>query len=202
MAPFRALTDTALLASRARWRHRPLLRLLLALLVAGPAAAQEPGDWLFPPMRANPDLPALRQGSPAPHLEWQTADGGSGSLAALRGEVVVVVFWASWCAWCRRFWPVLADVAARHDARPRVLAVNIWDEAAAAAAYVRRPEFPWPLLRADDAQAKRWQVPATPHSVVVDGAGRISGVISGLDPAGQALQRALDAARASPVGPP
>lgn len=170
-----------------------------ALLAAFPASAQEPADWLFPPLTTSPDLPALRQGELAPSLEWRTADGARGTLEDLRGGVIVVVFWASWCPWCRRWWPVLADIEARHAARPRVLAVNVWDEAAAAAAYVRRVHFPWPLLRAEDVEAARWQARATPHTVVVDAIGRVTGVVSGFDPHGRMLERALDAALAPAV---
>ncbi len=182
---------------RLRSPIRPFVLAVTMLLSSASVTAAEPADWLLPPFRAGAEQPALRPGSAAPTLEWQTPDGGRGSLEDFRGEVVVVVFWASWCPWCRRWWPVLTALSANHAARPRIVPINVWDDAEAARLYVGRGGFPWPLRRADDAAAERWQARATPHSVVVDAAGRVSGVVSGFDPDGRALARALDLALAA-----
>jgi thiol-disulfide isomerase/thioredoxin len=111
--------------------------------------------------------------------------------------VVVVVFWASWCTWCHRWWPVLDALAGSHAARPRVLPLNIRDEPEAARAYLRRTGLTWPLRQVTEATAELWQAHATPHTVVVDASGHISGVISGFDPEGRALGQALDIALAA-----
>ena len=51
--------------------------------------------------------PELR---PTSALTFTTADGGTGSLADYKGKVVLLNFWATWCAPCRKEMPMLADL--------------------------------------------------------------------------------------------
>src|SRR5262245_35219116 len=50
----------------------------------------------------------LRPGTRLAGVEARLADGGSFSLAAERGHVVVLNFWATWCGPCRREAPILS----------------------------------------------------------------------------------------------
>ena len=84
---------------------------LLASLVAGSASAV---------------AAAATEGQPAPAIEATLLDGTAFSLAAARGQVVVINFWATWCAPCRKEMPALDAFYRQHRGEGlRLLAVSV-----------------------------------------------------------------------------
>jgi thiol-disulfide isomerase/thioredoxin len=70
-----------------------------------------------------------KAGEPAPSIEADTWDGGHFSLAAEKGHVVIVHFWASWCTPCRLEMPILDAYYRKHRAEGvDVLAINLDDK--------------------------------------------------------------------------
>jgi cytochrome c biogenesis protein CcmG/thiol:disulfide interchange protein DsbE len=81
----------------------------------------------------------------APQFTLQLFDGGTLSLADLRGKVVVVNFWASWCQPCRLEAPVLEQVWRKYKDRGVVfVGVDYVDTEADARAYMKEFDLTYP----------------------------------------------------------
>ncbi|KUP98049.1 TlpA family protein disulfide reductase [Thermobifida cellulosilytica] len=121
----------------------------------------------------------------APQVEGETLDGDRISLADYSGDVVVLNFWASWCAPCRAETPVLNEVSAEHaDEGVRFLGVNIKDNRTSAQAFEQNQEVGYPSLYdqpGEVPQAFRETVPpqAIPSTLVIDRQGRIAARVIG-----------------------
>ncbi|GLU49217.1 TlpA family protein disulfide reductase [Nocardiopsis ansamitocini] len=121
----------------------------------------------------------------APEVAGETLDGEELALSDHLGSVVVVNFWASWCAPCRAETPVLEEVYAEYrDAGVEFLGINIKDNLTAAQAFERNQEVTYPSLYdqpGEVSQAFRDTVPpqAIPSTLVIDREGRIAARIIG-----------------------
>lgn len=87
-------------------------------------------------------------GHRAPNFALRTLDGSRlVRLSELRGQVVVVNFWASWCAACREEHPNLLAAWARYrDQGVVMLGIDYQDSASAARAFMREMGGGWPIL--------------------------------------------------------
>lgn len=131
-------------------------------------------------------------------------------LRALRGRVVVVQFWASWCEPCQVELPALAKLRARLAGRPfAVLTVNYGEGPARVEQFLRAHAVDLPvLLDRDRRAADAWGVGGLPMSFLVDAEGRVRSWVFGECDWSQgelatALERLLgEAERAARAGPP
>ncbi|HVT16355.1 MAG TPA: TlpA disulfide reductase family protein [Thermoanaerobaculia bacterium] len=139
------------------------------------------------------DSASLPTGKPAPAFELERVGGGKIALAALRGSVVVLDFWATWCAPCwstLRETQRLADWAAASGKPVAVLAVDTLEEFPSAAekrtraaAFFRSQGFTMPgLLDLDNEVFKAFGTPGLPSMVVIAPDGTIFKFHQGLFP--------------------
>lgn len=107
----------------------------------------------------------------APALDGVDLDGTAVSLAALRGQPVLVHFWATWCPVCRAEQDNIAGIAADHP----VLSVVLEDTGTAELQeYMRKANLDFPVLRdPDGVLAARYGVRGVPASFIVDADGTI-----------------------------
>jgi thiol-disulfide isomerase/thioredoxin len=152
-------------------RRQALVALVLGLTGWRDARAEAPGAQQRPWSRSRP----------TPALALPALAGPAWTLAAARGQVVVLNFWASWCEPCRSEMPSLELLAQRHERDGLVvLAVNFRETDAAIRRFVELMPVTLPILRdADGAAARDWGVRIFPTTVVVGRDGRAAFTVVG-----------------------
>ncbi|MFW2514584.1 TlpA family protein disulfide reductase [Demequina sp. SO4-13] len=113
---------------------------------------------------------------PAPPLEGEGLRGEQIELAGLRGDVVVVTVWASWCAPCRDEVPVLHRALQRWDDQGfAVVGVNFRDHPDAAAQFVEQEQVAFPSVAdPEGAIAVSWGVRGLPQTFLIDRSGDVA----------------------------
>ena len=113
----------------------------------------------------------------APTPQLPTLDGpGKSSLAAYRGKVVLVNYWASWCDPCRSEAPLLErwqrQIAPN---RATVIGVDVLDVSSDANDFIRRFGLTYPQVRdADGSKLGSFDVSGYPETVLIDRSGKIA----------------------------
>ena len=144
-------------------RHRFLVA---CLLLAGIAGCQ--------PRRLGPDWQRINPPVEAPIFDASTLSGETVSLASYRGQVVLLDFWASWCAPCREALPSLEHVYRRFRKHGvTVLLANCGETPEAIRRFVER-RFTAPILLDPDGHLEAlYGVQSLPRLFVIDPAGRL-----------------------------
>ena len=113
---------------------------------------------------------------PAPRLDLPGLDGKRYRLSDYEGAVVLVNFWATWCAPCIHEMPTLQTLRdTLKGQRFEVLAVNFGEEQKKIHTFLEKfsPKLAFPILLAHDQSiADEWKIQALPTSYVVDKQGR------------------------------
>jgi thiol-disulfide isomerase/thioredoxin len=148
-------------------RRRTVLMAAALAAMAGPLrAAGVMTDWKGPPA--------------APPIDLYTPGGDPFTLASLRGKVVLVNFWATWCEPCVTEMPSLQRVRDQLAPRFEVLGVNYQEGPARIKAFIDKSGITFPVVRdTDGAVAKAWGARIFPASYLVDRAGHVKHVLIG-----------------------
>jgi len=150
-------------------------------------------------------------GAPAPVWTNVSALAGAPSaIAQLRGRVVLVDFWASWCGPCRMLAPRLSALKEKFGAQGLTVVGITTDEAEKAAVFAEKHQMRYGIVVDKDGDTSRaYGVSALPTMLLVDKKGVVRDVFIGYDPSGDARLEATlktllaeTAPPAAPIPPP
>ena len=182
-------TLTSLIQDRLRW-----LGLTALVLVVG-------AGWIWnsslPTSVTTGDLiPSPREGFLAPDFTLDLVGGGQVTLSELRGKVILINLWATWCPPCRSEMPALQQVyEANRERGLEVLAINMTyqDSETAAVEFAQEHGLTFPiLLDRTGTVGYQYQLRSLPTTFFVDQEGVIQQVILGGPLSEVTLQTAIE----------
>ncbi|MBZ5702489.1 MAG: TlpA family protein disulfide reductase [Acidobacteriia bacterium] len=169
------------------------LLLVLGLLLSGLAAAQSPAPADGAPgtaagnvAAAGPVIRFVRNPDPAPPFALKDLDGKPLALEALRGKVVLLNFWATWCKPCRAEVPDLIELQAKYAGKLQIVGLTVDDDAIEGVQkFVQEFGINYPVaITPPELRASYGGIPALPTSFLLDTEGRVVQKHTGLrDPA-------------------
>ena len=135
-------------------------------------------------------------GKPAPEFSLTDLSGRAVRLANLKGRVVFLNVWATWCEPCREEMPSIDRLLRSMEGRPfAVLAVNLAEPQSRIRTYLEKTPVGFPvLLDRDTSVAKAWKARILPTTYVVGPDGRIRfSYVGELDWSQEKVRRAIAA---------
>jgi thiol-disulfide isomerase/thioredoxin len=103
-----------------------------------------------------------------PKIEATDLQGKVWTIADLTGKVVVLNFWATWCAPCKDELPTLQTLYDISDAQTVVLTINVREPAARASRYMQSTGMTLPVISDVKGElAKRWGVAVYPTTILI-----------------------------------
>lgn len=120
----------------------------------------------------------------APDFTLKSNSGKNVKLSELRGEVVMINFWASWCGPCRQEMPLLDSLYKQYkDYGFTLLGVNVDEQQAAADKLLKQIPVSFPVLYdASSSVVELYDVDAMPSTILVDRDGNMRYLHRGYKP--------------------
>jgi peroxiredoxin len=125
----------------------------------------------------------------APDFALPSRDGGEVRLSELKGQVVMINFWATWCGPCRQEMPLLQQIHAKYEPLGfTMLGVNVEPDSLAAQNWLKGMPVSFPILFDRKSEvSSSFGVEAMPSSVLIDREGRVRHVHRGYKPGDEAV---------------
>ena len=121
------------------------------------------------------------EGNVAPDFTLKSIDGKNISLSSLKGKVVVLDFWGSWCGWCIKGMPKMKEYYAKYNGKLEILGIDCNDTEQKWRDAVKKHELPWLHVRNEGNPdvTVLYGISGFPTKIVVDAEGKISKVVVG-----------------------
>ena len=123
-------------------------------------------------------------GAATPDFALPARDGSTVKLSELKGQVVMINFWATWCGPCRQEMPLLGQLKAKYEPLGfTLLGVNVEPDSAGAVNWLKGMNVDFPILfDRKNAVAESFGVEGMPSSVFIDRTGNVRYVHRGYKP--------------------
>jgi len=146
-------------------KPKPILAAVLAVSLVAAASAQDIKDHV---------------GKPLPKFSLTDTKGKKHSNASLKGKVVLIDFWATWCGPCKAAGPTIEKLYKKYGKDGFVaIGANITDSPAKVLAYVKEHGYTFPFTPKSDQFKDDLDINGVPAFLFVDRQGRLKAVESG-----------------------
>ena len=139
--------------------------------VDAPTEEEEESAQTTPPL-------AFRAGDKAPDFKLTSLAGTEVTLDSLKGKVVLLDFWATWCGPCKKIMPVIQAISEEFkDKGVAVFGVNTWekkDSVVNAKTYMESKKYTYGCLLAGEELAKTYGITGIPTLILINKDGTIA----------------------------
>ncbi len=142
------------------------------------SASVQDANNVAPKVKPAPDPNKITEGYAFPELKFTSLTGKKVDIAKLKGKVVVIDFWATWCPPCRGAMPdVIKTYNKYHDMGLEIIGISLDKDKKQLQTYLKENGIKWEQyydgLYWSNKIAKRFGIGAIPHMVIIDKRGAV-----------------------------